>query len=261
MVLRDPHTRVEFSVALEPLAGIMRDPRPSCLGIALQPSVAVHHLDSRDFTLLDPAFYRQVAKSLKHVSPQRVSNLSDAGAFSGPAHPPRAILFDLGATRWDPVRVTGLRWTVENYARFDINFDAIHAWEASPTSTEAFFGPMPVQLAARTHFYNVPVSRPGAVGAGVANALAVLLSVARPEDFVVFKLDIDADVLEEEIALALLADDALARLIDDFFFEHHSDTHGIMDSSWGTNCRRSLHESILLFQAFRKRGIRAHSWP
>ena len=44
-------------------------------------------------------------------------------------------------------------------------------------------------------------------------------------------------------------------------FEHHSDTHGVMDPYWGWDLRRTLHESILLFQAFRKRGIRAHSWP
>ena len=38
-----------------------------------------------------------------------------------------------------------------------------------------------------------------------------------------------------------------------------------MDPYWGWDLRwdlqRTLHESILLFQAFRKRGIRAHSWP
>ena len=253
MVLRDQRTGLEQSVALEPLAGVMRDPRPICPGMALQPSVAANGPDSRDFTLLDPAFYRHIAKSLKVDANSSKSELRIT-------FPPRAILFDLGATRWDPLKVTGFRWTVESYARFDIDFDAIYAWEASPTTTAAFFGPMPVHLAARTHFYNVPVSRPGSVGAGVADALAVLLSVARPEDFVVFKLDIDADVLEEEIALALLADDALARRVDDFYFEHHSNTHGIMDAPWG-ECVRSLHDSILLFQAFRKRGIRAHSWP
>ena len=245
---RDAAAGTEVNVKLEPLAGIMRDPRPVCTELSLTPSSSDRGIDSRDFNLLDAAFYASVASKLA------------APALSASPLPMRALLFDLGATRWDPELVTGFRWTVESYERLGITFDAIFAWEARPTATMAFFGPMPLRLASRTHLFNVPVARPGS--GGVADALAVLRETARPQDFVVFKLDIDADALEEEIALALLQDDALAACIDDFYFEHHSDTHGAMDNlGWGSGLRRSLHESIQLFQAFRKRGIRAHSWP
>jgi len=242
----------ELSVALEPLAGLMRDPRPTCDSLHLHPRKAERHLDSRDLTLLDPAFYAAVAARLLHPP------AAPSGAEAAAARP-RALLFDLGATRWDPQHVTGFRWTVETFERLGVTFDRIFAWEAVPISTVDFFGPMPLHLASRTHLYNTPVARPG--HGGVADALAVLREVARPQDFVVFKLDIDADVLEEEIALTLLQDDALAARVDVLFFEHHSDTHGVMNPSWGDDLRRSLHESILLFQAFRKRGILAHSWP
>ena len=255
MTYRDAATGAEASVALEPLAGVMRDPRPVCAALELRPREAARGLDSRDFTLLDPAFYRGVAAQL----------FAPAHAAAAPAPPmgpegrPRALLFDLGATRWDPKHVTGMRWTVETYEGLGISFDAIFAWEATPIATTDFFGTMPLRLAARTHLFNVPVARPGT--GGVADALAMLREVARPQDFVVFKLDIDTEVLEEEIAMALLADDALATRVDDFYFEHHSNTHGVMDQFWGTNAVRSLQESILLFSAFRRRGIRAHSWP
>jgi hypothetical protein len=254
---RNVATGAEVSVALEPLAGMMRDPRPICDSLHLSPRKAERHLDSRDFTLLDPAFYAAVAAQLAH--PPAAPAGSAGVAADATSARPRALLFDLGATRWDPKYVTGFRWTVETFERLGVSFDAIFAWEAVPIATADFFGPMPLRLASRTHLYNVPVARPGA--GGVADALSVLREVARPQDFVVFKLDIDTDVLEEEIALALLQDDALAARVDVFFFEHHSDTHGVMNPSWGDDLRRSLHESILLFQAFRKRGILAHSWP
>ena len=255
---RDAASGAEVSVALEPLAGVMRDPRPICeKELRLKPRAAERGLDSRDFTLLDAAFYRSLAAQL--AAPAATAPSAVGAPAAAPTQRPRALLFDLGATRWDPAHVTGFRWTVEAYARLGIHFDEIFAWEALPVKTLDFFGPMPLQLAARTHLFNVPVARPG-VG-GVADALAMLREAARPQDFVVFKLDIDHDVLEEEIALALLQDDALAARVDDFYFEHHADTHGIMDQYWGVNLRRTLHESVLLFQAFRKRGIRAHSWP
>lgn len=246
----------EAAVRLEPLAGYLRDPRPSCPSVGLTPLLTRDTEDAKAHIFLDPAYYALLAASLRR-----------APAAGQPQ--PRALLFDIGSTLWQgsPDSETGLSgasWLVDAYGKLGIEFDAVHAWEASPKNAREYFGAMPLALAAKWHFYNFPVTSPaiaGSGGPGPENVLEVLRTVARPGDFVVFKIDIDAEVLEEKIVLELLADDALGALVDDFYFEHHVRNSVMGPRGWGNVQLRDVQDSIGLFQALRRRGIRAHSWP
>jgi hypothetical protein len=65
----------------------------------------------------------------------------------------------------------------------------------------------------------------------------ILKSVAKPGDFVVFKLDIDNAAVEMPILRALTEDPAAVKLVDEFFFEHRGSTP--FGLTWFTYfCRR-----------------------
>lgn len=237
----------EIKVLLEPLAGFLRDPRNACKDIALQPPLALNSQDSKAHIYLDPVFYRRLAVSLRGS--------------------PRAFLFDLGSTKWvtssSTMPYTGLSWLIKAYEGLGIEFDGIYTWEAKHVHTLEYFSDMPSYLVSRTHFYNAPVA-PGVNGNGPQAVMTILKSVASPGDFVVFKLDVDSDYLEEELTLDILELDELCELVDDFFFEHHVDTFGVMERvgwSQGSAYPRDTADSIAMFQALRKRGVRSHSWP
>ena len=77
---------------------------------------------------------------------------------------------------------------------------------------------MPPEVADVISYYNIPVeASPNAT----ANPLRALRHLARPDDFVVFKLDIDAATLEADFLSQILGDPQLAALIDELYFEHH----------------------------------------
>jgi hypothetical protein len=231
----------EVSIAVHPLAGLLRDPRSICKTSKLQPVLREHTTQSKDFLVLDPAALSMAAVSL--------------GAADGR----RAILLDAGATSWSQFDgMLGLRWLVETYAARGIVFSDILAWEAKELQAADFFEGMPPAVLAATHLYNVPVES----GAGAPhNPLTLLKAFARPGDFVVWKLDIDAEALEEELLVSLLGDEEALALVDVLFFEHHTSLPIMAEYGWGTVERRNHKESIELFAALRRRGIQAHSWP
>ena len=90
----------------------------------------------------------------------------------------------------------------------------------------------------------------------------VLKTIAQPEDYVIFKLDIDNTPIEEAIVESLLADPLALALIDDFYWEHHVNQID-MNPIWGTThgLSNSIKDSIVYLRKFRDKGVRAHSWP
>ena len=244
------------SVRLEPLAGYLRDPRPSCPGLGLTPALASDREDAKGFIFLDPVFYALVAASLRSAGAPVV---------------PRALLFDLGSTRWEPASVglSGAAWLLDAYDKLGITFDAVFAWEAAPVSSRDYFSAMPLDLASKWLFYNFPVIGPRHDGPaasapgmpGPDDPLELLRTVARPGDFVVFKIDIDAQQLEEDIVVELVLDEELGALVDDLYFEHHVRNQVMGPRGWGGGQTRDIQDSTGLFQALRRAGIRAHSWP
>jgi hypothetical protein len=98
--------------------------------------------------------------------------------------------------------------------------------------------------------------------------LRAIKQVAREQDFVSFKLDIDTPEIEIPIFLDILRTDDYAGLIDEFFFELHFRCEFLMFCGWrdqmpaevdGFKMERS--NVMKAFQTLRYKGIRAHFWP
>jgi hypothetical protein len=99
--------------------------------------------------------------------------------------------------------------------------------------------------------------------------LAMLKESARPEDFVVVKIDIDNSVIEESIVHAIAADPLVLRLVDELFFEFHFFGEPEFNFGWGvrdspgragTRTNATADTALHLMSKLRKRGIRAHFW-
>ena len=254
-----------LTARLEPLAGFLRDPRTSCRGVSsLLPAIPYASEDAKGHIFLDAPFYAEVARGLRAAQAQQQQKQH---------RPPRALLFDVGSTRWFATGEgaetghRGIHWFVDTYARLGLPFDDIYAWEARPTPAAEYFEGMPLAVVARTHYLNLPVRAASGAHAGDGSLpddlIALIKAAVQPGDFVVVKLDIDTEELEERIVLDILADDDLSALIDDFYFEHHVENAVMGRLGWGPagSHIRDVADSIHLFQALRRRGIRAHSWP
>ena len=235
--------------------------------VSLQPAIPYKSEDAKGHIFLDAKFYAEVARSLRAAQAQAAQQPAPT------RRPPRALFFDVGSTRWEAVGEgaetghRGLHWFVDTYARLGLPFDDIYAWEAAPTPATVFFEGMPLSTVARTHFFNLPVrTASGAAAEGSArpdDIIAFIKAAAQPGDFVVLKLDIDVEALEERIVLDLLDDDDAVALVGDFYFEHHVENAVMGPLGWGPagSHTHDVADSIHLFQALRRRGIRAHSWP
>ena len=89
-----------------------------------------------------------------------------------------------------------------------------------------------------------------------------------PEDFVIFKLDVDTSEVEIPIALDILNDPEMHSLIDEFFFELHFRCEVLMTCGWGKDVLEESNglqldrpSTLKFFRDLRKTGIRAHIWP
>jgi len=235
----------ETRVAVHALVGTLRDARSVCPGVGLTPPNG--DIFSTEHLVVD-------------VPP---AALRAAGGAGSAAARPRAILVDAGATGWGAVtdarypNTVGMPWLIEAYAARGVAFDDIFAFEATQLPAARFFAGMPARVAAAAHFYNLPVD---ATRGAAWNPLELLKLVATPADFVVFKLDIDTEAVEEALVLQLLDDDEAAARVDVLLFEHHTSLPA-MAHMWGRVDRRSHADSVALFAALRRRGIQAQAWP
>jgi hypothetical protein len=138
----------------------------------------------------------------------------------------------LAAHQWG---LTGLSWLYNSYAAAGITFTDIFGWEADTSLAAGFFDGMPKDVFAASHFYPRPVNNKPV---SPDNPLVILESVAKPEDFVVFKLDIDSPQIEKRLIADILRNPRVSCLIDELFFEHHAKTasidrlHGSAMGTW-----------------------------
>ena len=217
----------------EPLGGILRDPREPCRSHS-QGLWTPHNADiqSKDFLLFD--------QSLTMLSHKRV------------------LFFDLGSSKYDYSAMPGMSWLYPKYKSEGFQVTDLFAWEITNRPGYEYFDGMPNELAAATHFYNFGVV---ANIDDVQNPVHVLKTIAQPEDYVIFKLDIDNTPIEEAIVESLLADPLALKLIDDFFWEHHVNLIS-MHQYWRTSgLSNSIKDTIVYLQKLRDKGIRAHTWP
>ena len=221
-------------IPIEPLVGFLRDPRTHCYTAGRN----AHWALQRDKNYLIPSWRQDV----------------------WPRGPASAFLFDLGASLYNKgPGGASTSWFVNEYRARGISFDRIFAWEAKPHDDAEIFASVPNSIADRMSYYNVPVD--ARVGAK-HNPWRTLRAVATPRDFVVVKIDIDNSTVEEPLASQLLADAALAGLVDELYFEHHVLHTPMWRYGWHINTvtNQTLVDSYALFGRLREMGIRAHSW-
>ena len=153
----------------------------------------------------------------------------------------------------------GLRWLLPTFAAQGVSFDSVFAWEMKPHPGDEFFKGMTPGELAKTAFYNFPVS---ATKGDLANPLEVLRAAARPDDYVVLKVDIDTvDHLELALVKQLLADPGLLALVDELYWEDHFNSFDMLFWAQGGVMMGSMHDSATLFQRLRRAGVRASVWP
>ena len=111
----------------------------------------------------------------------------------------------------------------------------------------------------RISYFNLPVD---STPRSKHNPWRTLRAVAVPRDFVLVKIDIDNSPIEEALIAELLADYALAGLMDELYFEHHVRDSPMWHYGWHVNTvtNQTLKHSYDIFGKLREMGIRAHSW-
>mmetsp|Transcript_35624 Transcript_35624/g.83327 ORF Transcript_35624/g.83327 Transcript_35624/m.83327 type:complete len:458 (+) Transcript_35624:119-1492(+) len=168
--------------------------------------------------------------------------------------------FDAGASTW----TTGSggasqSWFDATYRNKCVKFDGFWMWEVTAHDAKEVFRQVPAEAAPVYHWFNAPAEIDATEK---MSPLFHMKSVAREDDFVMFKLDIDNTFVEEGIVNNILQDKQLHGLIDEFFWEHHINMVP-MTQYWGLTkegAPAGHRKSIGIFRQLRQYGIRAHSW-
>jgi hypothetical protein len=110
-------------------------------------------------------------------------------------------------------------------------------------------------------YYSEPILNKG-VSADKENKMDPLYSILdkfNEDDLIVVKLDIDTPDIEVPLANQLLADAALKKMVDHFYFEHH--VHMLEIAPWwSTSMRGSIQSSFELMNGLCKDGVASHFW-
>eukprot|EP00667_Euglena_gracilis_P014334 EG_transcript_14851 len=174
----------------------------------------------------------------------------------------RAFFFDVGSTFFDSGLAgysDSLRWFMDVFHERGFSFGEIYAWEITPLNASEYWERVPDDFKHKMHFFNTAASSdPGSA----LNPLNVVAAVARPEDFVAFKLDIDNNAVEVQIIQQLIHDPSLIALVDELFWENHVKKSPMMwpgVKNLHGPCS-TLAGSYHCFHRMRTAGIRAHSW-
>ena len=163
--------------------------------------------------------------------------------------------FDLGASTYTSgAGGSSQSWFVETAYPTTV-WDGIYGWEVSPISAERVWAEIPGRLKPIYHWYNIPVNP---TAGHSDNALEYIAKIARPEDWVVLKIDIDNSEVEMQLLERILQDTTISSLIDELFFEHHVDVEPML-KYWGRNPLK-LSDTYTLFHRLRNLGILAHPW-
>ena len=249
---RCSHSSLVVSQSIEPLIGLLRDPLTVCRYKNFPSSLAIHGtigLQSKRFFLLAPsAPFHNFHSPIVSIPPW----LYRDGA--------QKILFDIGSSYFNGIEngtssvVIGTRWFYEYFRSLSLRFDRIVAFEAVQYSSQAYWNQIPADMIGALSFINVGVEKTGKL-----NPWNILTSIAKEDDYVTVKLDIDQPKLENELINQILQNRSISSLIDEMFFEMHVRV-AEMIPFWG-NQPGQLKDSYILFTKLRELGIRMHSWP
>jgi hypothetical protein len=236
---------------IEPLIGLIRDPLTMCPHISSVPSDLYLNgefaLQSKRFLLLAPSSPFQIDRSLSSNIPSLPPWLYTEGS--------QKILIDIGSSyfksRNGNIAEIGTKWFYDYFKERSIRFDRIIAYEYQNLVARRVWEELPDDVFPFYTFINVGIEEK----LGKFNPWTMLETIAKPNDYVVLKLDIDKPVLESALMKQLLNETNRARyLIDELFFEKHvSDKKGSKEDK--------LKDSYELFTRLRQSGIRMHGWP
>lgn len=214
---------------IEPLAGLLRDPRFLCSSDSPALKFSIDWLTFADTHVLDN------------------------GRLNG-----KKLFFDAGGSRF----LDGTQFFVSHYEKRGIVFDHVYVWEAKKGTPEKYWKNVDPATRAkwepRLTFYNgIPVS---AEQGHKDNVVERIYELCNENDFCGFKLDIDTPSVELPLVQQLLAQPSNTTIaLNEFFFEHH--VHGTMQyHGWGDNVASTFADSITIFTQLRQLGVRSHSW-
>lgn len=178
----------------------------------------------------------------------------------------RTVLIDMGASlsfHTDQtntllhVKENPILYLLRIYKQFGIQFDHIYGFEAKFTSPDQVYQSLlPEEYLSSYHWINTGVQSDKE---GKLNPLHSILRKFTEDDFVVIKLDIDTASIELPLARQLLQDQSLAKLVDQFYFEHHVHMKE-MARIWRSAMQGSLRDTFELFHGLRQHGVPAHFW-
>jgi len=216
---------------LEPLAGVLRDPRTFC-----------------DLSFQDKKTDRwggYNASSPDKLRPIEWQLWADSSVLKPGG---KSIFFDAGATFF----IDSMEFTLARYERQGIEFDEIHAWEITDVPTEKFWYGVDPKVRSKWEprlIRNNGVGVDGKLGSK-NNPAELMKKLCRPDDFCAFKMDIEGGAgVEEDIA------DQLVEL-----------QHGVLDEFWEEYPDRDYEvlqpgaTFYSRFQKLRSNGVRAHGW-
>lgn len=263
---------------IEPLSGVARHPLVE-IGCGLRANTGVMNVSKYNLTHL--VFASRCPRKGSGVVPR--VRFPQAAMSSGPPAP-RALLFDAGCgstfaagpltsdtapLRDGPTPPLSLPLFARMYEAQCIRFDELHGWEADPADKAFWWQGVPHELRPRVHFHNVPV----VPGDPTTDVLLHIVRTARPEDFVVLKIDIDNFKVEYDLVSEIRTNRRgtnVSALIDEFFFEYHFRVRKEMPVKgyrsimpfWRVLGKRghSVDDALALMREFRQLGIRSHFW-
>lgn len=221
-----PDSRSKF-IFIEPLAGLLRHPL-SCKT----------NLVRKDYMAVDGWGVHKAGRNIQNR---------------------QYFYFDVGASTFNTgAGGASQNWFRSIYKDLCVSFDHYYAWEAAKLDPARVFAEIPDDVTPHYHWFNIPAQ----IGIGHKdNPLTLMLSETTPEDFVVFKLDLDNYEVEEALVGQILESPLLSSRIDEMFWEHHVNFQPMV-RAWGaaTNMKKKMNYSLSLFGALRRKGIRVHSW-
>jgi hypothetical protein len=255
---------------IEPLVGIVRDPLSICPKPASVPQDVYQtygsledDLQSKRFLLLGPAApWTEISKK---PQPWHVGGFEPWTKETNSREPRsrQNVLIDMGASTfgaWNGQETfVGARWFVDRYQKLGLSFDWLVSYEYEKQEPDNIYKDVPPDLLPHYIYYNKGVEK---APDGKWNPWRILRgSGVTRNDYVVVKLDIDTPEIENDLADQVLSDPRNTVLVDEFFYEHHTNTksmHGYWHTEKSTILLKDTYKN---FTALRSKGVRMHSWP
>jgi len=233
-IFKDETTGETYSEYIEPLVSHLRFPLAHCIdGLPDDPVYKFHPVMFRGWIIPPPPDMRREKK----------------------------LYFDAGASDWmHGAGGPSLDYFVKIWGRSGHAFDGIYAFEME-TPEKKFIKTVPDEFLSITEYKQCAVSSKAEDHSDEHPFLPLLIKeTAKPNDYVLFKLDIDSPGVENGNIEYILNNQEIR--IDELVWEHHISGNYLMEE-WGDSNeldQMSLRQSYDFFLRMRQKGIRAHSW-